>query len=193
MFYSGVDQFIYIIFLPFLFSLPLFLSLSHTTVGASVHLVIQLIGMTKSDGQPLLARSTRAALRTPLLLLLFLLLLLVRLPLAANGARMLMFVPNLSYSHVAFNAKIADTLAGDGHNVVSGKVFHNAVEKCQVQSHKEESQPKLILLHIIRRLYRKKPSEMPMNPPYKFTQTTIINSYNFWADQRILLKCCGNT
>lgn len=30
----------------------------------------------------------------------------------------LFYVPNLSYSHVAFNARIADLLAQNGHNVV---------------------------------------------------------------------------
>lgn len=36
-----------------------------------------------------------------------------------DGAKILMYVPNISYSHVFFNLKISDILINNGHNVVS--------------------------------------------------------------------------
>lgn len=38
---------------------------------------------------------------------------------AETAAKALFFVPNLSYSHVAFNTKLADTLVENGYDVVS--------------------------------------------------------------------------
>lgn len=37
------------------------------------------------------------------------------------SAKIIHFVPTLSYSHVAFNGKLADTFIAKGHNVVSQK------------------------------------------------------------------------
>ncbi|KAE9556365.1 hypothetical protein FO519_000405 [Halicephalobus sp. NKZ332] len=56
-----------------------------------------------------------------------------------QGARILHFVPTLSYSHVAFNGKLADLLVQNGHNVtvllidVDPSVGSTAIEEAEVR------------------------------------------------------------
>jgi len=44
---------------------------------------------------------------------------LVEVTRASERPKVLFYVPNLSYSHVAFNGKVADLLASRGYDVVS--------------------------------------------------------------------------